>query len=357
MRRPAVLVLAATGALAALLAWWAVASADGDGGVSLPAAAGVTAAAYAVRYQVETPDSTSTEELVVRRPFDSRLLTSTSAGDSERVSRLGLLGTRSIGADWILIDVPPAPASADTRLDALAPALVAAGVVEEIGTDDVGGRDCVVYRSIDPRDGIVTERCVDADGIVLRDRWIDRDGTEVRRATATAIRTGDAGALDEELGGLPDAERLGAERGGGAVRAAADDEVPPFAQTFAFDPGGDWELVGRFQVVPPRLGADAAELAQDPGVALYSDVWRRGPDLLVFDQGATTGGPAPFAPGDPTEPVVLDGLGPAEVALTDRLVELRVLLDDDGFLRLAGTVPPDEVLRLADRIVPTGGGR
>lgn len=332
--------------------------ADDDG--ALPPAGPEVALRYRATYAVTTPDATTTEEVEVARPLASRIVVRNAEGavTSERWSAEGLLVTRSAGADAVSLAVALAPAAGDQRLDRTGAALVEAGHLEAGKVRTVRGRTCTPYAErsalatlpdgADVTDArpvqAVVERCVDTEGIVLEERWSTPEGRRLLTKRIDELATDDDLELDLDA---PDAEPLAAEQGNGAVRRVADDEAPPFAERFSLpDPAG-FDHRGRFAVVPPRVGTDTPAAAD---LALYTDVWTRGPDLLLLDQGAGRNGATPFAPGTVLGPLTLAGLGPAELAGDLRGLEVRVTRPDGGFVRLAGTVPLDELLRLADEL-------
>lgn len=346
MSRIGIVALAAVvfgGALVAL-------GARDEGGPTLPEVVGDgPATAYRVVYEVDADGATSTEERVVVRPFDSDIVVRDSGGTitSERASRAGLLATRSSGADWVLIDVPFSPATGDTRLDRLGTAMT-----DELGDDEIGGRDCRELRASFPGEAVaIVDRCVDAAGIVLREVWRADDGEVVQTMTATTVEVDDVA-----VGPTPTGTRLAAADGNGAVRSVPDDEPVPFAESFSLDPAG-WEFVGRHLVVPPALGGLPGEAVQLSATALVSDVWRRGPDLLVLDQGATKDGEPPFGDGRFLQTFSVDRVGDAALTVDERLVAANITLRDGGFVRLSGTVTPDDLRELAETIAPTGGSR
>ena len=310
------------------------------------------APSYRVVYEVVTDDGSvaSTEERTVQRPFDSDIVVRDASGSvtSERASRAGLLATRSDGAEWVLIDVPFSPATGDTRLDRFG-----AVVTEERGTDDIGGRPCSVGRTTFAGQAVAAvDRCVDAAGIVLRETWLDADDEVIQTMTAMELEVGGI-----SVGPMPSGVRLPEADGNGVVRAVDDDEPIPFAEAFALDPGTGWELVGRHLVVPPVLELSTSAVAAPADTAIVSDVWQRGPDLLVLDQGASKSGARPFGDADEIAAFSLPDLGDASLTADDRLAAVNVPLPDGGFLRLSGTVDPEDLRGLAATIVRTGGPR
>lgn len=323
----------------------------GQGDAStLPPVGDEPAAAYRVVYEVRADGATTEEERTVVRPFDADVVVRDADGRvlSERASRAGLLATRSQGSDWVVLEIPFAPATSDTRLDLLG---ADARDTEVMGDDAVGGRRCERHLTRYPGQAVAeVERCVDTAGIVLREVWRADDGETIQTMTAVELETDDVA-----VGPTPTGTALSPSEGGGTVEPVGADEPVPFAQTFALDPGDGWEFVGRHLVVPPVLDATSDGAPVVPDTALVSDVWRRGPSLLVLDQGATQGGPPPFEPqtGTPIETVA----GVGRLLVDDRLAAVNVLLDDFGFVRLSGTLSPDELRALADELAPTGGDR
>ena len=84
-------------------------------------------------------------------------------------------------------------------------------------------------------------------------------------------------------------------------------------------------------------------------------MWRRGPDLLLLDQGASTTGSAPFDPKSALGPIEVAGVGAATLAVDLRLAEVRFIRPDGGFARLAGTIDPKDLVAIADTmtVAPT----
>lgn len=332
------------------------------GGDGLPSEVGSEAPlAYAITYRVEAGDTVTTEVLTVERPFRSRLTTHEGGSTqgrilSERSSDLGVLATSS-GGPWGRLVVPPAPASADLRPDVALAAAVTAGLVDDLGAGTVGGRACRRYRTatsvaggtlLEPLSGEHAEVCIDAVGLVLSERW-ELDGSVVRTKRAVALSFDD----DPDLV-VPAGDELD---GSGQVERVADDAPSPFPDRFAIGalPAG-FELVGRYAVVPPDLTARPDEPATAPEVATITDVWRRGADLLILDQGASVG-PDPFPATQAGTPVRLadPGLDDATLVLDLRANEVRIRTEDGGFVRVSATLPPDELVAVARSLAPEGG--
>ena len=351
--------LVTVGAAVAIV--WAIAAGGRDGsGTSggsgeLPAVEGRRPPTdYRIVYRVTTPDSLAEEEHVVHRPFGAYIANRDAGGNvtAERWSDLGRLVTRSQGADAVRIDTAVATSASDLRPDRFADALVTAKkATRDDAPDTVGGRACRTLSQSDHvpnTEGdslpVTIERCVDAIGLVLQERWITQAGDVVLTKRARVLELGD----DVPDIDVPDAAPLPVEQGNGAVQKVDDDEPPPFQEAFSLDVPDDLTFVGRYAVAPARFGTGVSgAVIPATDVALYTEVWRRGPDLLLLDQGATKGEPAPFDPEIRIGTVDLGPLGQAELAVDLRTSEVRMTRPDNGFVRLSGTIPLDELVTLA----------
>ena len=335
---------------------------DGDGGGDgLPEVEGRTAPeAYRIVYRVLTPESSGEEERVVHRPFDAHVVERDGQGNvtAERWSTLGRLVTRSQGAEAVRIDTAIAPAASDVRPDLFAERLEAAGDLAPGSEGRIGGRPCTRVREAGtigtarptdegtPQTGslqVVVERCVDAVGLVLEERWTTPGGERVLTKRAVELEVGD----DVPEIDPPEADALPAEQGNGAVRELEADAPPPFLEAWSLPTPDGFTFVGRYAVQPARVATSPDVLTRDPDVALYTDVWERDGDLLVLDQGASQSGTLPFDPRSSLGPVDVTGIGPAELAVDLRIAEVRLTRPEGGFVRLAGTLDPDELLALA----------
>jgi hypothetical protein len=361
MRRTARPLLALLAA-AAITATVACGGDEDEGG--LPDPDGTEApVAYRVLYEVTTPDGRGREELVVRRPFGASITERDQAGDvvTQRLSALGLLVTVRDGTATA-VETAIAPAAGDLRLDRTADRLVAAGRLEAGEDGQVGGRPC--RRFVEP-DAVATEgspegtgsggddergsfpvritRCVDAVGIVLEERVATPGGQAVRTKRAVELEVGD----DVPDIDVPDVAPLPSEQGGGSVEELTG--APPAVVSWRLRPPEGFRAVGSFIVEPSRLGSDGAAAG---AVALVTEVWQRGSDLLLFDQGRTTGGVTLFDPETEVESLDLPGIGAATLAVELRLAEVRVPGADGAFLRVAGTLPVEDLVAVAETLQP-----
>jgi hypothetical protein len=116
---------------------------------------------------------------------------------------------------------------------------------------------------------------------------------------------------------------------------------------------------GRYSVVPPQPENFSTEdpLASSRRRASVVDVWTRGPDLLLVDQGATVGGSPSFTP-NPRAPRVDLGpvLGTGEVVLSAIDPSVRVALTGGRHVRVAGTLPVARLAAIARQLQKVEGG-
>ncbi|HSP04117.1 MAG TPA: hypothetical protein VLR27_11475 [Acidimicrobiales bacterium] len=317
---------------------------------------------YEITYRTTFADGTEVEEEVaISRPFRSAV----RSGETGRLSDAGVLATAGGDGRWLAIEVPIAPASGDVRIDAVLDAAVAEGHVEPGATRRIAGTTCRDHRFGGPVSaGVLTpvgtvpgehaDVCIADGGLVLRERWVvDGEVRRTREAVSVAVRS-----VDDDRFAVPsDARPLPFEQGGGSTEAVADDHDAGFAEHWTLATPEGFDHAGRWVVAPPAPQALEPGEVRGPEVALVSDAWVRGVDLLVLDQGATMPGVAP--PWDERPVVARHDLGPAgtaEVAWDLRASEVRVLRPDGGFVRIAGTLPPDELLAIARTLTTTSPG-
>jgi hypothetical protein len=319
---------------------------------------------YRILYSVVTPDGTTSEEHLVHRPFDAQTITRDANGrvTSQRWSSLGRVVTRGLGSGTVRLDTAIALADGDSRPDVLDTALVEVKRLTATGKGEVGGRPCTktaqTTKVATAGNGqasissggtlpVVITTCVDAQGLVLEQRY-----TTVASGEPVLTKR----ALELEVGRhvpdvhVPSARVVPVAQGGGQVRKVATDHAIPFDQRFHLPAPRGWTFVGRYHVVPARLSTSGAPAGGPPGISLYTDVWRRGPDVLLLDQGAQDTGTPPFDATSRLGPITVPGLGSADLAVDTRLAEIRFTLPSGGFARLAGTLAPKDLLALAETL-------
>jgi hypothetical protein len=175
-------------------------------------------------------------------------------------------------------------------------------------------------------------------------------------ARRVAVEIDEAPDLDDDL--FPSGEAtVEATSGGGVMRRLAEGSMPPgpFLVADAIPEG--FTTIGRFSVVPPQaenFGADPAR--EGFRRAQIADVYERGLDVLVVEQGATLGGSPPFEP-DPSSPTLdLGPLGTAEVRYSAIGNQVRAQRAGGKYVQATGTLPPDELAAVLRSLREVPGG-
>ncbi|MEY2473883.1 MAG: hypothetical protein QOK28_3212 [Actinomycetota bacterium] len=326
------------------------------------------AAAYHVVYRVESGAVASTEELWVNRPFESDEITYASGGDAAHpslhvVSRLGRQYVAYGGAPNV-IETGPQPAQFDQRLDAVA-ADAPKGAVELRGGRTVAGRRCRVVRTrgVLAADFIGTptaddhvDSCVTADGIVLAQTTVANGRTT---STKTARRgAGGAAAVRGHVFATP-GTHLARAQGGGRIVTVSDDSRPPGADFWELPaaPAGFTHL-GRFAVVapsPPTPATPSSNAPPAPVVTSIADVFVRGADTIVVEQGETLTSTA-IAPQEGGA-VDLGRIGHGRVLVSPIGSSVAALTKSRaGFVRVTGTVSPSRLVAVARALRAEPGG-
>jgi hypothetical protein len=192
---------------------------------------------------------------------------------------------------------------------------------------------------------------VDRQGLILLERTMDRGKVKTERV-ATSVAVGSAASKANY--GLH-APATPAEQGGGAMHALTLDSRPssgPFWD-IARVPSG-FRHAGRYAVVPSQAEAYANNRTPTatglPGslVASIDDVYVRGVDAVVIEQGSTVND-AKFSPPTGGQDVDLGPvLGHGQLLLSTSGSEV-VAEPHEGrrFVRVVGTLPPDELIAIA----------
>ena len=353
-----------------------VLSRSGSGGAA-PASAGPVphfgvASGYHILYRVTAPgQAPSSEQLWVRRPFES--VDETLAGGSGQgspylttVTRLGREVLHANGGQPTVLSVPVAPPPVDVRLDGIVSDGVRHGRLALEGRAVVAGRRCVVVRSarslrsgpLQPlgAGGSYVDTCVDADGLVLDERTV-RGGRLVsdRRAVVVEIGADVASGGDFGLTGSVTPE----DQGGGAINALTPDSLPPGRSWILAAPPAGFVHAGRYAVEPPQpqafTGGAGVSTGGNPAgslVVAIDDVFVRGPDVIVIEEGETLNG-ARFTPPAGGEPVDLGVLGRGQLLLS--AVGTTINAEPSNrtrFVRITGTVGSEELLAVARSLTP-----
>ena len=320
--------------------------------------------AYRIAYLVTEVGSVPIRETtIVSRPFDTAKVT--TSGDrpiSRQEASFGRLAIRSEGAAPVVLRQPPlAP---DARGEVLVAGSGALGL-ERRERRRVAGGECDVYRATAdaeqaslgrPSGPDYSDLCVDASGL-LREQWKVKGNVAVMQRVAVTVEPESGPPPPSELKQLPDAATVAPRLGGGFVRKVTPDSMPA-TRFFVLDaPPEGFAYMGRYSVIPPQPGAGGAASQQSaPTVASVADVWTRGADYLVLDQGGTLDGREAFMP-DPVGTRVDVGVA-GQGEATTRLVgaELRVQLGGGHFLRLYGSAPTQRLAAVAQGLRATPGG-
>lgn len=302
---------------------------------------------YRVTYRVRAASAdgvaTSTEEISVSRPFESRVVVrADGVVTARRVSRFGELVIEGDGGVQVL-GVPPALGTSDVRPDAVLDDAVARGMAERGEVREVAGRRCRVYRvgssasdgtlvPVNTTGGTHADVCVDAGGIVLEEWWVQQ-GEALRHRLAVDVEPDDV-VLDDGTFTLPDEKPPGPTQGGVVAAPGPSFEPPP-----------GFTAVGRYEVTAAQLQQPGSNEIL-PGRTSLAEVWRRGADLLVLEEARGELPPTPYG-----IPIDVAGVGPAELVLDLRASELRFTTAGGDTVRLYGTVPPTELLELAASLI------
>src|SRR5205085_6614104 len=111
--------------------------------------------------------------------------------------------------------------------------------------------------------------------------------------------------------------------------------------------------LGRFAVVPPQPPAGT----RGPPAALSTaidDVYGRGPDVIVVEQGPAAGARASQPPGG--QDVDLGALGQGRLVLSATAPSVTAVLSNNSFVRVSGTVPPGDLVAVARFLQPQPPG-
>lgn len=313
---------------------------------------------YEVRYRVAEAHggrvTSTTARLLVDRPFRTRL--EIREGDREvslRVAHLGYLGTRT-GSRARVLTASPAPS-----FEGMRPDLVLTDATGEVRS--VLGRECEVHRLGAPLldndgklvPGDTVDVCVDAGGLVLEQ--VERAAGEIRRRwLATAIdETTTVKDADVRLAGVA---RQSPQQGGGSLQEIDPTTAPPgtFWQLDTPPPG--FQRVGRYAAVPPQAARTDDENTRAQVLAGIVDVFTRGGDVLMVDQGGTLGQVPPFGVADNSTAVDLGELAKSgEWYPTPTGFEVRALLPPGRYVKVVGTLPVEDLIAVARALHPITG--
>jgi hypothetical protein len=318
-------------------------------------------AVFRVENRAGAEVTVTTEKVWVRRPFASRI--ETWRGNerlSLRQSAFGILANQSRGTGAPLnITVPPSLASGDLRVDAVLDEAVRDKSILLRERREVYGRTCQVYRAggpvfagdvtpYKPGRGTYTDFCVDRNGLVVEEYWVNEDKL-VRRRVATHVAIDPP--LDEKLFEIDVPESKEVSRG--VVQLIDEDEMPKSEVPIwklprtpkGFDHLGRYLVVLSDQALPPNSGIPAG------GALSTADVYQRGRDIVVVDQDPSLAQRASLEK-RLFRDVKLSNLRNEVLIVDARMSEIRGRTGDGSFVRLFGTLPPKDLIRLARGLRP-----
>jgi hypothetical protein len=328
--------------------------------------------AYSVVYRVDSYDSsghvsTDTEQFQFRRPFDAAVEGKAGAppGTTEQwksISNLGLYSDTSSGNDPQVYRVLPQTALADLRLDSTLGDLVKEGIFTPREQRRVLGRQCQVYRTGAPLETFsvakatatdYADACIDASGHLLEEvsvvsgklggRMVATSVTDKPTATDSAFKiTGPPSSLAD----------------GGAELTSIDLDKAPAAHYWTMPTPAGYQHTGRYRLrqeqSPPSSDSTetpATTAAPTPPKILetYVDVYVKGNDVLVVQQGAKEAEQVPDA-SDPTKQTApLGPLGTVELrtGLTGTQIAAHPSTPANSFVHVAGSAPLAQLKQVA----------
>ncbi len=310
-----------------------------DDGPPLPRPAPLTT--YRVRYAITLPGAgREVQEVAVYRPFLSRstttrdgAMTRGTISNGDGVWSYSVPADRSVAPGWLLVDGGARLAADDAQLLDVFGVAIERGLATYDGTDTVANRRCWKVRTRDPVGATLraptardyTDFCVDATGVVLRERWVLK-GRVVRTRVATRFeanpRPDDAGFVAEP-------------------RLTVDDPSDLLLSTLVpLNPAQRKNVP--VQIRRPRGYTETGSFLLDTGDRATAAVIRfsRGPSLLELV--IRTRSPRDEPPGEAIE---IEGVGQARLHLVAGISELHVLAE--GYVATLRGTDPDELLDAA----------
>lgn len=323
---------------------------------------------YRIDYRVESSGSgdvvVTSDRLIVRRPFESRLESysgpaPTGAPSSVQVESFGALLADGADSEPVMVAVPPGPPGSDTRIAAALEAALDDGRFELGERREVLGRTCQVVRTVTllatgdlapPAGQDHAETCIDADGLVLEEVLIV-EGSALLRRVATEVEVDP----DLEDASFEVAEQTVPVESGGGFLAETEPGSRQPGRFFESRPPSGHERLGRYVVIPPQQENFTDPLRRANQLTYLSDVFVDGASVVVLDQGGTLGGVEPFPDPQGVE-VDLDGLGTGLLSYGRTGPSLLVPREGGKFLRARGTVEPAVLIELLEGLEEVEGG-
>jgi hypothetical protein len=315
---------------------------------------------YRVVYRIDSYQNgdatTTTQEVIVRRPFDGRITFRADAPpggdvDTDYRSSQTLFAIATGGAPHDIRFSRPAPAIGDVRLGAVIEELVDAELFQVRERRRALGRECTVYRTGEilqtlslaaPTDSNWADVCIGADGVLLEEVAVV-GGELALRVLAVELEVGVA-VPDEQIAvpGRPDPLAAGTTQ-----LAELPLDAAPFAGYWRFPtPPPGFVHRGRYLVREPSVPGDATA----PTAEIHVDVYVRGPDALIVQQGPS--GSEPLLDEAAARTVELGALARGTVApgLAGSIVLANP--DDDRFVYVLGTMASSELEEMVKELQP-----
>src|SRR5437763_7240079 len=310
---------------------------------------------YHIVYRSTAGNAVTTEDLSVHRPFEASdtITDSSGATISSVTTRLGRQRIQAAGADPTVLEVAAAAASADTRLDAVAGDAAAHHALTMAGTDTFVGRQCHVVRTraplastaldMRPTKAEHTDTCVDDAGLVLAERVVSH-GKLVRQKVATKVDATPAPTNRFATTGT----HLPRARGGGVTVTVSDDSRPPGIAFWqgARPPAGFTHLARLAVALPTPPTPPAGSQNVSPVITAIDDVYIRGGDVVVVEQGETLAGEhVPISTGTRVD---LGPLGSGQLVRSGLANSVTAQpLNRTSYVRVTGTLRPAALIRIA----------
>lgn len=226
-------------------------------------------AAYRITYDIVESELPRNEVWVVRRPYES-YVESTRDGEittATATSRTALWTYLTDRQGWLKLQPELHRAAFDVRPAAALGPMVALGLAEPLGPDEIDGRACQRFLTGSPTgasfpkppsDDESTELCIDDNGLLLHELW-RLNGNVVTERTATVVELDpaiDPSIFDPEPE-VEDAEQYEALLG--QIAVPADEETLARLQTDVTFPAG-YDIDGTVlrTAAPGQSGAGSA---------------------------------------------------------------------------------------------------
>ena len=334
---------------------------------------------YTLTYKIDTvsgdSQTTNTEDITVRRPFDGLVVSKTGAppGTDEQwhaQSNLGIYSDTTAGTPTNgetpapttqVSKALPQSALGDFRLDATLADLVTSGTFVRAEVRQVLGRPCQVYRTGQPLESFgtkaptatdYTDACIDAAGLMLEEVSVQA-GALTERIIATAVDVQPTTIADATFAITGDPTPLAQ---GGTELNPADAATAPVPGYWLLDaPLDGYSLQGRYVLRHAANASSATDTTTTTTVAgqaptivdSYVDVYVSGDNAIVITQGPTAGEPDAQTTGGVSGQVGTLGSTEAVAGLTGSTLVAHPASPAGWFVHVAGTVPLATVQQVA----------